>query len=247
MSTVTEIAPNVFRIATYVAEADLQFGQFLVRDEESLLFHTGPRVLFAQVREAVSTLIDLSRLRWISFSHFEADECGSLNEWLAAAPNAQPACSQLGAIVSVNDFANRAPRPLNDNEVIETGRYRLRFLRTPHVPHCWEAGLLFEETGRTLFCSDLLHQSGDQPPIAESAAEALDRHRKSLIDYQAGPFANYVPYTRNTDPILKSLAALKPATIAVMHGSSLVGDGERALLDMAAIWSDIFAAPSGPA
>jgi flavorubredoxin len=142
-TTIDEVAPDVFRISTYVPEADLQFGQFLVRDKEPLLFETGMKGLFPAVREAVAKLIDPTTVRWVAFSHFEADECGSLNEWLALAPRAQAACSLVGAIVSVDDFAMRPARQLTDGEEFTTGKRRYRFLHTPHVPHCWEAGMLF--------------------------------------------------------------------------------------------------------
>jgi flavorubredoxin len=148
-TTVHEVAPDLYRIATYVPAANLQFCQFLVKDDEPVLFHTGGRALFPLVREAVARLIDSSTLRWIGFSHFESDECGSLNEWLALAPRAQPVCSVVGALTSVNDFANRPARPLQHDEVLTTGRFRFRFRQTPHVPHCWDAGLLFEETQQT--------------------------------------------------------------------------------------------------
>src|SRR5436309_1680590 len=162
MATITEIAPDIFRINTFIPQANLGFSQFLVRDEEPLLFHTGLRSIFPAVREAISELIDPSKVRWIGFSHFEADECGSLNEWLNTAPNAIPICSLVGKVVSVDDFiGSDRTRPMSDGEILETGRYRFRFLQTPHVPHCWEAGLLFEEKTSTLFCSDLFHQNGD--------------------------------------------------------------------------------------
>ncbi|MFN8001379.1 MAG: MBL fold metallo-hydrolase [Acidobacteriota bacterium] len=234
---VTEIAPDIYQIVTYVPEADLQFNQFLVKDEEPLLFHTGMNALFPLVQEAVASLIDPATLRWISFSHFEADECGSLNQWLQLAPNAQAACSTLGAMVSVNDFAIRPARGMEHGEVLSTGKYRFRFLRTPHVPHCWEAGMLFEETNGTLLCSDLFHQGGVVEPLTTS--DVIERARKTLIDYQAGPLANYVPYTKNTDGILQSLAELKPRTIAPMHGSAYVGDGERAIRDFAVMMREV--------
>ena len=234
---VTEIAPDIYQIVTYVPEADLQFNQFLVKDEEPLLFHTGMNVLFPLVQEAVASLIDPATLRWISFSHFEADECGSLNHWLQLAPNAQAACSTLGAMVSVNDFAIRPARGMEHGEVLNTGKYRFRFLRTPHVPHCWEAGMLFEETNGTLLCSDLFHQGGVVEPLTTS--DVIERARKTLIDYQAGPLANYMPYTKNTDGILQSLAELKPRTIAPMHGSAYVGDGERAIRDFAVMMREV--------
>lgn len=234
---ITEIASDIYQIVTYIPEADLQFNQFLIKDDEPLLFHTGMKALFPLVREAVASLIDPSTIRWIGFSHFEADECGSLNEWLQIAPNAQPVCSLVGAMVSVNDFAIRPARGMTTGDVVNTGQYRFRFLSTPHVPHCWEAGLMFEETNGTLLCSDLFHQSGVVEPLTTS--DVIERARKTLVDYQAGPLANYMPYTKNTDGILQSLAALKPRTIAPMHGSAYVGDGERAIRDFALMMREV--------
>ena len=235
--SIKEIAPDVYRLSTYIPEIDLQFSQFLVRDDEPLLFHTGMRVLFPQVLDAVSKVIEPARLRWIGFSHFEADECGALNEWLAVAPSAEPVCSTVGALVSVNDFAARPARGMTDGEVLVTGEYRFRFLQTPHVPHCWEAGLMFEETHATLLCSDLFHQGGDVEPLTES--DVVERARKTLIDYQASPLANYMPYTRHTDPTLRRLADLKPRTVATMHGSAFAGDGERALRELAEMMREV--------
>lgn len=237
MPVVTEIAPDFYRFSTYIPEIDLQFNQFLVKDEEPLLFHTGMKALFPIVRDAVGTVIDPAKLRWISFSHFEADECGSLNEWLELAPAAQAACSTVGALVSVNDFGQRPARGMNDGDVLSTGKYRFRFVQTPHVPHCWEAGLMFEETNRTLLCSDLFHQGGDVEPLTES--DVIDRARKTLVDYQAGPFANYMPYTKHTDTIMQKLAALKPRTVVPMHGSAYTGDGERAIRDLAVVMREV--------
>jgi flavorubredoxin len=237
MTQVTEIAPDLFRISTFVPEADLQFNQFVVRDDEPLLFHTGLRKMFPLVRDAVATVIDPTRVRWITFSHFEADECGALNEWLALAPRAQAACGVVGAVVSVDDVADRPARTLADGEVIATGRHRFRYCRTPHVPHGWDAGLLFEETERTLFCSDLLQQNGDVEPLTR--ADVVGRFRAALLNYQAGPFANYLPWTPMTDGILANLAGLGPKTLATMHGSTFVGDGARALRDCAAVFRDV--------
>ncbi len=234
---ITEIAPDVYQIVTYAPEADLQFNQFLVKDDEPLLFHTGMNALFPAVHEAVASLIDPATLRWIGFSHFEADECGSLNQWLQLAPNAQAACSLVGAMVSVNDFAIRPAKGMTTGEVINTGKYRFRFMQTPHVPHCWEAGLMFEETNGTLLCSDLFHQSGVVEPLTTS--DVIGRARQTLVDYQAGPLANYMPYTKNTDGILQSLAELKPGTIAPMHGSAYVGDGEQAIRDFAVMMREV--------
>jgi flavorubredoxin len=240
MTTTTEIAPDVFRVTTYVPEIDLQFSQFLVRDDEPLLYHTGMRALFPAVREAVARLVDPSALRWIAFSHFEADECGALNEWLALAPRAEARCSFVGAMVSVNDFASRPAQPLLDGETFSTGRKRFRLLATPHVPHCWEASHLFEETDRTLFSSDLLHQAGDVEPLSESE-DLLERHRRVHLAYQEGPFANYFPFSPLTEPALVRLAALDPRTIATMHGSAFRGDGGKILRGLARVLRETLA------
>jgi flavorubredoxin len=236
---VTEIAPDLYRISTYFPEFDLQFNQFLMNDDEPLLFHTGMKAMFPIVRDAVASIIDPSQIRWIGFSHFEADECGSLNEWLQMAPSAEPVCSMVGAMVSINDFALRPARGMTGGEVISTGKCRFRFLQTPHVPHCWEAGLLFEEVGATLLSSDLFHQNGNVEPLTES--DVVGRARKTLIDYQASPLANYMPYTKHTDQILQDLADLKPRTIATMHGSTYAGDGELAIRDLATMMREVLA------
>jgi len=241
MTSVTEIAPDIFRISTYVPEGDLHFAQFLVRDDEPLLFHSGPRRMFPLVRDAVATLIDPASLRWVGFSHFEADECGALNEWLAVAPAATPVCSLVGALTSVDDFATRPARPLADQEVLATGRHRLRFFQTPHVPHCWDAGLLFDETTRTLLCSDLAHQNGDVAPVTES--DVVERHRDTLRAFQSGPLANYLPYTPNTRRILHRLADAEPRVLATMHGTTYRGDGGAALRAIAGILEEIYGPP----
>ena len=235
--SIVEIAPDVYKITTFIPDINLQFSQFLINDEEPLLFHTGMRSLFPVVRDAVATIVDPATLRWISFSHFEADECGSLNEWLQIAPRAQAACSLVGALVSVNDFTGRPAKGMVDDEVLTTGKYRFRFIKTPHVPHCWEAGQLFEETQRTLFCSDLFHQGGDVEASTES--DLIERARQTLVEYQAGPFADYLPYTKNTDRVLQQLAELKPRTIATMHGSTYEGDGQRAFRDLALVMKEV--------
>ena len=238
MTSVTEVAPDVYRINTFIPEIQLGFSQFLVKDDEPLLFHTGMRSLFTLVRDAVATVIDPSTLKWLGFSHFEADECGSINEWQEIAPQATPVCSFIGKIVSVDDFAPKNPaKGMADGEVLETGRYRFRFMQTPHVPHCWEAGMLFEETNRVLFCSDLLHQNGDVEPL--TAGDVVGRARQTFIDAKGGPLDGYMPYTRNTDETIKKLAALKPQTIAVMHGSVFDGDGESVILDYAAMLGEM--------
>ncbi len=233
MATVNEIAPDVFRISTYIPQAGLQFNQFLVKDEEPLLFHTGLKMLFQPIRDAVAKIISPTQLRWIAFSHFEADECGSLNDWLQLAPSAVAICSIVGATVSVGDFAIRPPRSLKHKEILNTGKYRFRFLQTPHVPHAWDAGLMFEEVNGTLFCSDLFHQNGDVEPTTSSSV--VERMKQMFLDYQKGPLAYYMPYTTYTEKTLQELADLSPKACATMHGSTFLGDGRRAIMDMAAM------------
>jgi flavorubredoxin len=236
---IEEIAPDLYRISTYVPEINLQFNQFLVRDDEPLLFHTGMRSLFPLVRDEVARVIEPSRIRWIGFSHFESDECGALNEWLQVAPEAKPVCSLVGAMVSVNDFAERPARAMTDGEVLTTGKYRFRFLQTPHVPHCWEAGLMFEETQSTLLCSDLFTHQGDVEP--QTTSDVVGRFRQGLIGDQQGPFANAYPYSSQTEDTLRRLASLRPKTLAIMHGSSFIGDGRQALDDLATAMREVLA------
>jgi len=223
---IDEIGAELFRISTYLPDYDLELNQFLVRDEQPLLYHTGMRALFPAVREAVATLIRPEDLRWVGFSHFEQDECGSLNDWLALAPNAQPLCNLVSAMVNVNDATGRENPVLDDGAVFSTGQRRFRFLSTPHVPHCWDASLLFEETQGVLFCSDLFAHGGEQAALAQDIAS---RAHDALVAEQQGPFRDSLAYNANTDAVLCRLAALKPTTLAVMHGSSHVGDGAAAL------------------
>ena len=226
---IDEIAPDLYRICLYVPAFDLQFNHFLVRDDEPLLFHTGMRGMFPAVREAVATLIDPASLRWISWSHFEVDECGALNEWLAEASNAVPVCGELGAMINIADFSNRPPRGLKPDEILGTGRHRFRFVPTPHLPHGWDAGVLFEETDRVLLCSDLMHQLGDVEPV--TTGDVVGRYRQAFEAYQQSPvLMDYVPYTENTKRQLANLAALQPRMLAAMHGSTFVGDGASALI-----------------
>ena len=234
---ITEIAADHYVISIYVREFNLRFNHFLIKDEEPLLFHAGMKQMFPLMRDAVARIIDPATLRWISFSHFEADECGALNEWLAIAPQAAPVCGLVGAAVSVNDFSMRPARVLAHDEILKIGRYRLRFRRTPHVPHNWEASLLFEEVTRTLLCSDLFTHEGDVEPVTES--DVVDRAKSSLLEGQKGPFANAYPYTALAEPILQGLADLQPARLALMHGSAFVGDGARALLDLAKVMREV--------
>ena len=200
MTTISEIAPDVFRICTFVPDFNLQFNQFQVRDDEPLLFHTGPRALFPAVRDAVATLLDPAKVKWIGFSHLEADECGTLREWQQLAPESMGVCSLVGKLVSIDDcMAVRPALGMKDGDVLNTGKYRFRFLHTPHVPHCWEAGLLFEETQRTLLCSDLFHQSGDVGPATHS--DVLGRCRQVLVELSAGAAGQLyaVLYAHGTD------------------------------------------------
>jgi len=238
MAVTTEIAPNVYRISIFAAWGNLQFNHFLIKDDEPLLFHTGLRGMHAEIREAVSKLIKLSDLRHISFSHFESDECGALNEWLAVAPKADVVCGQVGALVSVNDFIGRDARALADGETFSTGRYRFRYCQTPHLPHGWDAGVLYEETQKTLLCSDLFHQSGDVEPLASS--DVVGRSYQSMKEYQAGILAEYAPYTPLTSSNLAKLSALQPKTLAIMHGSSFTGDCAQAFRDLDRAFREVF-------
>jgi flavorubredoxin len=237
MVSTTEIAPDIFRISVFVPDINLEFSHFLVRDDEPVLFHAGLRGMFPVLREQLSRVMDPSKIRHIGFSHFESDECGALNEWLQIAPQAQPVCGLVGALVSVNDFSLRPAKVLTREDVLPTGRYRFRFLPTPHVPHGWDAGVLFEESERTLFCSDLFHQWGQHEPGTD--ASIMERCKDALVQAEAGPFANYVPYTHHTGRVLEGLAEYRPKTLAAMHGSTYYGDGAQALRDLAIVMRDV--------
>jgi flavorubredoxin len=227
----TEIAPATYRISTFHPEFGIQFNQFLVVDEEPFLMHTGMRRMFDATVAGVRVVMDPARVRWIGMSHFEPDECGALNEWLALAPRAQAVCGTVGALVMFGDYADRPPRVLADGEVLATGRHRIRYLATPHVPHGWDAGFYFDETTATLFCSDLLFQPGDPPPLAED--DPIPAVRASILAGMQGPLAHDVPYTHRTDGVLRRLAALAPKTLATMHGSTYRGDGAKVLAALA--------------
>ena len=235
---VTEIASDVYRISTFHPEYRIQFNQFLIKDDEPFMMHTGFKKMFPITLAGVATIIDPAKLRWIGFSHFESDECGALNELLEVAPRAQAVCSIVGAMVTVNDFADRPPRALNDNEVLEIGSRRLRFLATPHVPHAWDAGLFFEETERTFLCSDLFFHPADPEPLIESGV--VDRARESMMAAVTSPLATEMPYTPYTESTFQRLAALEPQTLALMHGSSFHGDGRQAILDLANVVKETF-------
>ena len=232
-STVKEVAPETYRISTFYPEKGIQVNQYLIKDDQPFLMHAGLRKTFAVSHEAVSALINPSQLRWIGYSHYEPDECGAMNEWLKVAPQAQPLCSLVGARVMMSDFADRPARPMNDGEVLSLGRHRLQFLSTPHVPHGWDAGLFFDEAEKTLFCSDLLFHPGNAAPLVES--DVLGLAREAIRSSLSGPMAHDMPYTPYTDRTLRRLAALRPRTLALMHGSAFRGDGEKTMLELASI------------
>lgn len=238
MYKINEIAPDVYRISIFVPEIQLQFNHFLIKDDEPLLYHAGLRRMFPLLYEAVQTLIDPRLLRWIGFSHFEVDECGALNEWLQAAPNAQAVCSEVGAIVNMSDFALRPAQALKTNDTFQTGKYKYRFIQTPHLPHGWDASVLFEETNKTLLCSDLFHQNGDVAALTDK--DILEPHRSALLFYEAGPLMDYTPYNHKTKQLLYNLAGLQPRTLATMHGSSFFGDCAKALIDLDTVMKDVW-------
>jgi flavorubredoxin len=226
---VDEIADGVYRLSTLVPEvappAGFSFNQFLLMADEPLLFHCGHRFMFDGIRSAIETLMPVERLRWISFSHLEADESGNMNHWQEIAPQARLAHGQLGCDITLNDLSLRLPRSLKDGEVLDLGGKRVRYLATPHLPHGWDAGLMFEETTGTLLCSDLLGQIGDGPAMAQSdivgpALESEDVWRSMSV-------------TRETVSMIRRLAALEPKTLAIMHGSSLNVGAAAALRDFA--------------
>ena len=219
-TNVEEIAAGIYRINTPVEipGGAFSFNQYLVEDDQPLLFHTGPRRLFPLVSEAVGHVLAPGRLRWIAFSHFEADECGSLNDWLGIAPAAQPLCSATAAMVSVSDVADREPRGMADGETLSTGRRTLRWFDTPHLPHGWETGYLADESTRTLFCGDLF----TQPGRGESALTSADILAPSEMFRQS---MDYYAHSKNAGPLFEKLAALAPTTLACMHGSAWRGDG----------------------
>ncbi len=241
--TVTEIAPDTYRLSSFHPGYQIQFNQFLIADDEPFLMHTGFRKEFETTRAGVASVIDPAKLRWIGFSHFEPDECGALNQFLATAPKAQAVCSFVGSVVMLDDFADRPARALADGETLETGRHRLRFLATPHVPHCWDAGLFFDESERTLLCSDLFFQPGDPAPLTES--EIVAPARDAIAGGLTGPLANDMPYTPYTRATLDRLAELAPRTLAVMHGSSFRGDAGAALRGLATAIDELLGRPRG--
>jgi flavorubredoxin len=224
-----EIAPGIYRINTPIAipggPGGFNFNQYLVADDEPLLFHTGPRRLFPLVAEAIGRVLPLKGLRYVAFSHFEADECGSLNDFLAAAPTAVPVSSQVAAMVSVNDAADRPARALADGEILRTGRHAFKWLDAPHVPHAWENGFMMELETRTLLCGDLFTQGDGAVPLTESDILGPSEAFRAPMDYFA-----HAPQTGAT---LERLAREQPQTLAVMHGSAWRGDGASLLRALA--------------
>jgi len=224
-SKVDEIADGIYRISTPVdvIPGGFTFNQFLIKDDEPLLFHTGMRALFPAVRSAVQSILPVESLRYIAFSHVEADECGALNNFLTVAPRAVPVCSQIAALVSVNDMADRPAHPLADGESLTLGRHVVEWYDTPHLPHSWECGLLGEKTTHTLFCGDLFTQAGaDLEALTESDILGPSEAMRANMDYFS--------HTKNAPALIGRLARTKPTTLACMHGSSWRGNGEKLLL-----------------
>ncbi len=223
---ISEIANGIYRLSTFVPDiappAGMTFNQFLVLGEQPLLFHTGLRKMFPLARDAVSRLIPVERLRWITFGHYEADECGAMNEWLAVAPQAQVAHGHTGVMVSLNDMADRAPRILQDGEVVDLGGKRVRYIDTPHTPHGWDAGVLFEETTGTLMCGDLFTQLGNGPALTDGDIVGPAIAAEDLFKYSS--------LSPGMGQTIRGLAKFAPRTLALMHGPSFNGDGAAALL-----------------
>src|SRR5689334_13168247 len=228
-TNIFEIAPDTYRINTPIAipgGPDFNFNQYLVLDEEPLLFHTGPRRMFPLVREAIDRVMPLERLRYVGLSHFEADECGALNAFLAAAPQAVPVCGRLAAMISITDFADRAPCALGDGEELSLGWHRMRWFDTPHMPHSWECGLMLDATTRAFFCGDLFTQGGSgEVALTESDILGPSEAFRQPMDYYA--------HAPQTGEILERLAGERPTTLACMHGSAWRGDGARLLRELA--------------
>jgi flavorubredoxin len=228
-TNVHEIAAGIYRINTPVeipGAGHFNFNQYLIDDEAPLLFHTGPRRMFPLVREAVGRVIPVARLRYVGFSHFEADECGALNEWLTVAPQAEPVSSRIATMVSTNDVADRPGRALADGEVLTLGRHAVRWFDTPHLPHGWDSGLMMETSTRTFLCGDLFTQGGaGETPLTQSDILEPSEAFRAQMDYYA--------HAPDAGKILERLARERPTTLAVMHGSAFRGDGAALLRGLA--------------
>lgn len=231
-TNVQEVAEGIYRINTPVAipgAGGFTFNQYLIAGDEPLIFHTGPRRMFPLVREAVASVMPVEKLRYIAFSHIEADECGSLNEWLAVAPQASPLCGAVAAMVSVSDLADRPLRALADGETLSLGKHTVRWLDAPHLPHGWECGYLVEAHTKTLLCGDLFTQPGaDLPAVTESDILGPSEAFRQAMDYFS--------HTTHAGPLLEKLASTEPATLACMHGSAWHGDGAGLLRTLAGEW-----------
>jgi len=227
-TNIDEIADGIFRINTPIGlpgAGQFSFNQYLVVDDQPLLFHSGLRKTFPLVREAIAAVMPVERLRYVALSHFEADECGALNEFLAVAPQAVPLCGQVAALVSVNDYADRAPRALADGEELDLGRHRMRWFDTPHMPHGWECGLMMDTRTRTFFCGDLFTQGGTGAvALTEDDILGPSEAFRAPMDYYA--------HAPNTGAVLERLARENPATLACMHGSAWRGDGAKLLREL---------------
>jgi len=231
-TSIVEIGDGVYRISTPVPPipalpAGFTFNQFLIVDDEPLLFHTGPRRMFPLVREAIEAVIPANSLRYLGISHFEADECGALNEFLEAAPRAVPLCGAVAKMVSVDDVADREAIGLGDGEQLSLGKHTVKWIDTPHLPHGWDCGYLYEQATSTLFCGDLFTQPGaDHPPLIEADILGPSEAMRGVMDYYA--------HTENTAGLIAKLAATGPTTLACMHGSSWSGNGSELLGQLAA-------------
>jgi flavorubredoxin len=228
-TNVREVADGIYRINTPVKIAgagEFSFNQYLIMDDEPLLFHTGLRKMFPLVREAVASVLPVARLRYIAFSHVEADECGSLNEWLGVAPQSEPLCGTVAATVSIDDLADRAPRSLADGELLSLGTHSVRWFDTPHLPHAWECGFMMEQRTSTLLCGDLFTQGGPgHPAVTESDILGPSEEFRHSMDYFS--------HSKDARRLLERLASTHPTTLACMHGSAWRGDGAKLLRALA--------------
>ena len=222
-TTIDEIADGIHRISTPIPPNDefppgFSFNQYLIVDDAPLLYHTGPKQVFPLTSQAISSVIPVDTLRYVAFSHVEADECGSLNKFLEVAPNAEPQCSDIAAVVSMGDLADRPPRGMADGETLSLGSHSVTWTATPHLPHAWECGHLFETTTRTLFCGDLFTQMGaDNPPVTEDDILEPSEQMRAAMDYYS--------HTKNGVALMEKLAVLEPEILACMHGAAWRGDG----------------------
>lgn len=229
-TNIQEIADGIYRINTPlpppIVPTGFSFNQYLILDDEPLLFHTGLRKMFPLVQEAVATVLPVEKIRYVAFSHYEADECGSLNDWLRVAPNSEPVCGSIAALVTVEDIADRAPHAMQDGESLSLGKHSLTWYDAPHLPHAWECGYLYDQTTRTLFCGDLFTQPGvGKTPLVESDILGPSEAFRKEMDYYS--------HTKNGRQLLEKLAATRPRTLACMHGSAWQGEGSALLSALA--------------